>query len=127
MRRRVRGDEARPGLREGVTSKDDVRQRHVVRLSAIWLADAARAAGGRVVTMELQDYKSKYAREMSAKAGLAGLVDFKVGDAVEMIGELPRGIDFVLVDLWKEATRAVGSTLAGRFSWTHALRSCVLA
>src|SRR5580693_1943631 len=48
--------------------------------SGIWLADAARAAGGRVTTMELQDYKSAYAREMSQKAGLADVVDFKVGD-----------------------------------------------
>jgi predicted O-methyltransferase YrrM len=39
---------------------------------------------------------------MSTKAGLADHVDFKVGDAVEMIGELPGGIDFVLVDLWKD-------------------------
>ena len=70
--------------------------------SGIWLADAARATGGRVVTMELEDYKVKYAREMSAKAGLADYVDFKIGDAVQMIAELPHGIDFVLLDLWKE-------------------------
>ena len=70
--------------------------------SGIWLADAARAAGGRLTTMELQDYKSAYAREMSTEAGLAAHVDVKVGDAVKMIGELPHGIDFVLVDLWKD-------------------------
>ena len=70
--------------------------------SGIWLADAARAAGGRLTTMELQDYKSAYAREMSTEAGLAAHVDFKVGDAVQMISELPAGIDFVLVDLWKD-------------------------
>ncbi len=70
--------------------------------SGIWLADAARETGGRLTTMELQDYKSAYAQEMSAKAGLADHVDFKVGDAVKLIGELPHGIDFVLVDLWKD-------------------------
>ncbi len=70
--------------------------------SAIWLADAARATGGRVVTMELSEKKSAYAREMSKKAGLADFVDFRVGDAVKMIAELSNGIDFVLVDLWKE-------------------------
>jgi predicted O-methyltransferase YrrM len=70
--------------------------------SGIWLADAARATGGRLTTMELQDYKSAYAKEMSTKAGLADHVDFKVGDAVRMIGEMPDGIDFVLVDLWKD-------------------------
>ena len=35
-------------------------------------------------------------------AGLAGHIDFKVGDALQMIAELPTGIDFVLVDLWKD-------------------------
>ncbi len=35
-------------------------------------------------------------------AGLAEFVDFQVGDAVELIGELPSGIDLVLVDLWKD-------------------------
>lgn len=69
--------------------------------SGIWLAEAARATGGRVITMELSAEKSAYAREMSKKAGLADFVDFKVGDAVKMIAELPHGIDFVLVDLWK--------------------------
>lgn len=70
--------------------------------SAIWLADAARASGGRLTTLELQEYKSAHAREMSGKAGLGEHVDFKVGDAVELIGQLPGGIDFVLLDLWKD-------------------------
>src|SRR3954463_15155600 len=39
--------------------------------SGIWLAEAARASSGRVVTMELQDYKAAYARDMATKAGLA--------------------------------------------------------
>jgi predicted O-methyltransferase YrrM len=69
--------------------------------SGIWLAEAARASGGHLVTMELSEKKSAYARDMSTKAGLAGFVDFRVGDAVKMIEELPHGIDFVLVDLWK--------------------------
>jgi predicted O-methyltransferase YrrM len=49
--------------------------------------------------MELSDVKSAHAREMATKVGLADHVDFKVGDAVQMIAELPAGIDFVLVDL----------------------------
>src|SRR5437870_1283991 len=43
--------------------------------SGIWLADAARASGGRLTTIELRDYKSAYAREMATKAGLADHVD----------------------------------------------------
>lgn len=70
--------------------------------SGIWLAEAARASGGRLITMELHGYKSAHAREMAVKAGLAEHVDFRVGDAVRMIAELPGGVDFVLVDLWKD-------------------------
>lgn len=69
--------------------------------SGIWLAEAARAAGGRLVTMELHGYKSAHARVMAERAGLADHVDFKVGDAVEMIGELPGKVDLVFLDLWK--------------------------
>ena len=39
---------------------------------------------------------------MAIKAGLAAHVDFQVGDAVQLIQELPTGIDFVLLDLWKD-------------------------
>lgn len=70
--------------------------------STIWLAEAARAAGGRVTTMELQGYKQDYARDMATRAGLAEVIDFQTGDAVELIGALPAGIDLVLVDLWKD-------------------------
>jgi predicted O-methyltransferase YrrM len=70
--------------------------------SGIWLAEAAQATGGRVTTLELQDYKSAHARDMAAKAGLAGSIDFKVGDALQLIAGLPSGIDFVLLDLWKD-------------------------
>ncbi len=70
--------------------------------SGIWLADAARSSGGRVITLELQDYKSAYAREMAAKAGLADHIEFKIGDAVSLIRESPMRFDFILLDLWKD-------------------------
>jgi predicted O-methyltransferase YrrM len=70
--------------------------------SGIWLAEAARASGGRLVTLELAPHKSAYAREMSQAAGLADRVDFQVGDAVELITKLPGKVDFVLLDLWKD-------------------------
>jgi predicted O-methyltransferase YrrM len=52
--------------------------------------------------MELHDDKAAHARAMAEKAGLADHIDFRVGDAVEMIGDLDFGIDFVLLDLWKD-------------------------
>ncbi len=70
--------------------------------SGIWLAEAARASGGRLTTLELQDYKSAHAREMATKAGLAEYIDFQVGDALQLIAALPFTLDFVLLDLWKD-------------------------
>ena len=70
--------------------------------STIWLAEAARATGGHVTTLELHGYKAAHAREMAAKAGLENYIDFKIGDALQTIAELPARFDFVLIDLWKD-------------------------
>jgi predicted O-methyltransferase YrrM len=70
--------------------------------SGIWLGEAVRATGGRLITLELQDYKSVHAKGMAERAGLADFVDFQVGDALALIDRLPAGIDFVLLDLWKD-------------------------
>lgn len=70
--------------------------------SGIWLAEAARASGGRLITMEMHDYKSAHAKAMSERAGLSDHVDFLVGDAVQMIAGIEDGIDFVFLDLWKD-------------------------
>jgi len=70
--------------------------------STIWLGAAAKATGGSVTTIELADYKSVHAAEMADTAGLGGHIDFLVGNAVPLIEALPDGIDFVLLDLWKD-------------------------
>jgi predicted O-methyltransferase YrrM len=55
---------------------------------------------GRAAAVELQDYKSVYL--YAGMAEWAESTDFMVSDAVVMIKALLSGIDFVLVDLWKE-------------------------
>ena len=70
--------------------------------STLFLADAARAVGAGLVTMELADYKQAHARAQLEAAGLAGVVDFRQGDAVAMIAADPGPFDFVLLDIWKE-------------------------
>ena len=70
--------------------------------STIWLADAARTSGGRVTTVELEAEKSALAREMAEEAGLAEWVDYRVGDALELLDTLNGPFDFVLVDHWKD-------------------------
>jgi predicted O-methyltransferase YrrM len=70
--------------------------------STLFFADAARAVGATVITMELADGKQAHAKEQIAKAGLSDVVDFRLGDAVEMIHADPGPFDFILLDVWKE-------------------------
>jgi predicted O-methyltransferase YrrM len=70
--------------------------------STVWLAEAARETGGKVVSLELADYKAKFAREALGRARLADYVDIHVGNAVETLPRLAGPFDFVLVDLWKD-------------------------
>jgi predicted O-methyltransferase YrrM len=70
--------------------------------STLWLADAARATGGRVHSLELSAAKVEHARGQLRRAGLDAYVEFHVGDALETLRRLPGPFDFVLVDLWKD-------------------------
>ncbi len=70
--------------------------------STLFLADAAKAVGAQVVTMELAADKQAHARSELQAAGLADVVDFRLGDAVAMLHADPGPWDFVLLDIWKE-------------------------
>jgi predicted O-methyltransferase YrrM len=69
--------------------------------STVWLAEAARAVGGKVISLELRAVKTQYATERLRLAGLADYVEFRVGDALESLAALRGPFDFVLIDLWK--------------------------
>jgi predicted O-methyltransferase YrrM len=70
--------------------------------STIWLADAARATGGKVHSLELSQKKIDHARGQLARAGLAEYVEFHPGSALDTLPRLAGPFDFVLLDLWKE-------------------------
>jgi predicted O-methyltransferase YrrM len=70
--------------------------------STVWLAEAARAVGSRLVSMEIVPGKVDYARSRLAEAGLQEQVNFMIGDAQDSIRALEGPVDFVLMDLWKE-------------------------
>ena len=70
--------------------------------STLFLADAARETGGRLYTYDSVPHKQDYARERIAEAGLADVVEWRVGDALELLREQPGPVDFVLIDIWKD-------------------------
>ncbi|HET9862083.1 MAG TPA: O-methyltransferase [Steroidobacteraceae bacterium] len=70
--------------------------------STVWLAAAARANGGKVISLELRDFKIEYARQALTRAGLSTRVEFHQGDCLETLKTLPGPFDFVLLDVWKD-------------------------
>ena len=69
-------------------------------LSTVHRAAALRDnGGGRLVTSEFEPSKVSRARAHLAEAGLAELVEFREGDALQTLAvDLPEHVDFLLLD-----------------------------
>jgi len=70
--------------------------------STVWLAAAARATGGKVLSLELREFKIEHARQALTRAGLSTRVEFYAGDCLDTLKTLPGPFDFVLLDVWKD-------------------------
>jgi predicted O-methyltransferase YrrM len=71
--------------------------------STIWLARAL-AAGGRVTTLEVEPKHAEVARGNMARAGLADVVEVRVGPALDTLPQLDGPFDFVFIDADKVNT-----------------------
>lgn len=73
-------------------------------ISTLYLAAAVRDNGvGRVLTTEMSAAKITAARRTFAEAGLDDVVTILEGDALETLpAHLDAGVDFVLLDGWKQ-------------------------
>ncbi len=73
--------------------------------STIWLARAV-PSGGRVITLEAEAKHCEVARANIARAGLAPVVDLRLGNALEVLPEIAaegqEAFDFVFLDADKE-------------------------
>jgi predicted O-methyltransferase YrrM len=82
--------------------------------STLWLADAVAAAGGRLVSVDIDAAIQARAAAHLAEAGLAGVVELVTGDAGEYLAGLPDGaVDVLFLDA--ERTEYLGW-------WPHPLR-----
>jgi len=70
--------------------------------STVFLAEAARANNGKVITVDISADKQRYADEQLTAAGLDSFVKFLTGDARDLIASITGSLDFVLIDLWKD-------------------------
>ena len=73
--------------------------------STVWLAEAVRATGGILTTIEIHAKKQAHARAQLTAVGLAGCVVFQLGDALKILAALAGPFDLVLLDLWKDLYR----------------------
>ena len=71
-------------------------------ISTIYLADAARHTGGKVISTELLKSKALRAIQNIEDAGLSNYADVKIGDAIETLKDLKEPIDFLFLDGWKD-------------------------
>lgn len=68
-------------------------------VSTIHLAAAVRDnGGGRVISAEMESGKAEQAHENLREAGLADLVDIRVGDALNTLRDIEDTVDMVLLD-----------------------------
>jgi predicted O-methyltransferase YrrM len=65
--------------------------------STIWLASAL-PGGGRLVTLEVEPAHARVARANIANAGLAHLVDLRLGPAADTLPQLTGPFDFIFID-----------------------------
>jgi predicted O-methyltransferase YrrM len=71
-------------------------------ISTIYLAAAVKDnGGGRVIGSEIEPGKHAQATANLAAAGLAGVTDIRLGDAMQTLRDIPAPIDLVFMDGWK--------------------------
>ena len=66
--------------------------------STIWLAWAMSKTGGKVTTIELNEERHQEALKNIEEAGLSSFVDSRLGNAHDVVKQLPGPFDFVFSD-----------------------------
>ncbi len=69
--------------------------------STLWLGLAFRKTGGRVITVEIDPERAGEARRNFVEAGLDGVIDSRINDALAEIRNLAGEFDFVFLDALK--------------------------
>jgi caffeoyl-CoA O-methyltransferase len=66
--------------------------------SGIWIGRALRETGGQLLTIEIDEERAREARANFEKAGMADLIEVRVGDARKLVPTLPGPFDLVFLD-----------------------------
>lgn len=71
--------------------------------STLWLAEAAQATHGQVITVEIDANRSAEAKRHATELALNEIVNFWVGDAADYLKENQKTFDFILLDAERNA------------------------
>jgi predicted O-methyltransferase YrrM len=66
--------------------------------SGIWIAWALSKTGGKLITIEINEWRHREALSNFEEAGLADYIDARLADAHELVPKLPGPFDFVFSD-----------------------------
>ena len=67
--------------------------------SGLWMLRVLKTLGtGRIITVEIADANAQRARANFEKAGVADLVDSRIGDAAEVLKTIEEPVDFLFLD-----------------------------
>jgi predicted O-methyltransferase YrrM len=70
--------------------------------SAIWIAWALSKTGGKLITIEINEYRYKKALANFEEAGLSDYIEARLADAHELVPQLEGPFDFVFSDADKD-------------------------
>lgn len=70
--------------------------------STVWLAWALSKTGGKLITIEMDEGRQKQAKQNIEQLGLGDFVEFKLGNAHQIVKELEGPFDFVFSDADKD-------------------------
>lgn len=70
--------------------------------STIWLAWALSKTGGKLITIEMDENRQREARKHLEAVGLTDYVDFRLGNAHDIVRDLDVHLDFVFSDADKD-------------------------
>jgi caffeoyl-CoA O-methyltransferase len=70
--------------------------------SGTWIAWAMSKTGGKLTTIEIDEGRHRQALQHFREAGIAAFVDARLGDAHDLVRQLPGPWDFVFSDADKE-------------------------
>ena len=84
-------------------------------ISTVYLACAVKDnGGGRVIGTEIEATKRERALSNLRDAGVAELVEVRLGDALQTLADAPSGIDLLLLDGWKDGYLPVLNLLTSK-------------